>query len=97
MPPQIDKSLWGAIIGELTYNAVEGFANTDVTTNIFFGKTYTPFQNYIKYGQFIHLTIVTCNANELIHACYEENITDYYKVIEKMESLNKKSNENGKT
>lgn len=89
LSPTIDRKLLGKKIGELPFDLVEEFNDSEIRENIFAGKSYNPFQWGIKIGHFICLEKVTCNLNELIHKCYEEDITDYYKVIEVMKSLTK--------
>jgi hypothetical protein len=85
--PNIDRELWGKKIGELSFDTVYGFAKKAIITNIHLGGTYQPFQHGILYGDFVFAEKLTCNANRLIHACYEEEITDYYKVLEKMKQF----------
>jgi len=89
LSPDIDRELWDKKIGELTYNIVENFANKEIITNIYLGREFPPFQRGLRYKDIIILEKVTCNANELIHKCYTENITDFYKIKELMEELNK--------
>lgn len=87
--PNIDRELWDKKIGELPYDTVNNFASKEIMTNLHLGGSYPPFQYGIRYGDFIALKKVDCNSNELIDICYKEKITDYYKVVEKMEELSK--------
>jgi hypothetical protein len=86
----IDRELWGKKIGELPYNTVENFAEKEIMTNLHLGGTYPPFQYGIRYKDFISLEKVTCNSNELINKCYQENIKDYYEVVKIMKELTQK-------
>lgn len=85
--PSIPRDLWGAKIGELPYDAVEQFANTDIMTNIYLGSDYPPFQYGLRYCELNAATKVTCNPNELIHLCHTQKLSDYYKILEVMAEL----------
>ena len=85
--PNVDRDLWDKKVGELPFDIVENFAEKEILTNIHLGGTYPPFQYGIRYKDFINLEKITCNANELIDKCYQEKITDYYKILEVMKEL----------
>jgi hypothetical protein len=87
LSPNIDRELWGKKIAELPFRRVMDFADKEIMTNIHLGGTYTPFQYGIKYKDFISLKKITCDVNELLFHCYKEKITDYYKILEIMETL----------
>lgn len=88
--PNIPHELLGQKIVDMPYKIVEKFANTDSRSCIHFGKTYSPFQYGIYYKDFISTKKVTCKSMDLIVQCYNEDITDYYKVVELMEKLTEK-------
>jgi len=78
-------------IGECTFELVETFANEETHTNIYLGaKQPSPFQWGIRHSDFVDVTPTTCDPMELIIACYENNITDYYEVLKKMKELTEK-------
>ena len=87
--PNIPRELQGAEnIGEKPYDVVERFAESEVHTNIFLGKNAEqPFQWGIRHHEFVSIEPVTCRPMDLIVACYEGDIKDYYKVLEKMKEL----------
>lgn len=87
LAPDVKREYWVEDIGKMTYDEVEAFASEELKTIIHLGKNYPPFQNGILRKDFITLEKVTCPAMELIVKCYQENISDYYKVLEVMKSL----------
>lgn len=87
LSPNVDRELWGKKIGELPYDTVEAFAEKEIMTNVYLGGTHPPFQYGIRHKDFVSIEKVTCNANDLIHKCYQEKITDYFKVLAAMKNL----------
>jgi hypothetical protein len=87
LTPDVKREYWVKDIGKMTYDEVEAFASEELKTIIHLGKNYPPFQYGIRRKDFIALEKVTCPAMELIVKCYQENISDYYKVLEVMKSL----------
>lgn len=89
LAPDVKREYWVEDIGKMTYDEVEAFASEELKTIIHLGKSYSPFQYGIRRKDFITLEKVTCPAMELIVKCYQENISNYYKVLEAMKSLTK--------
>jgi hypothetical protein len=87
LTPDVDREYWVDDLGEMPFNKVESFANEEIKTIIHLGRTYQPFQYGIRRKDFINLEKVTCKPMELVVKCYEENISDYYKIIEAMREL----------
>lgn len=87
--PDIPRDLWGQKIWDMKYKDAKRFADAEIKTIIHLGKSYQPFQYGIHNKDFIALKEVSCSPMDLVVKCYEEDIKDYYKVIELMESLAK--------
>ena len=87
LAPDVSREFWVDDIGTIPFNDVKRFSDEEIRTNINLGKEFSPFQYGITRNSFINLKEVTCKPMELVLKCYKENITDYYKVIEAMESL----------
>ena len=85
--PDVKREYWVKDIGQLPYDDVEVFANEEIKSIIHFGNNYSPFQYGIRRKDFINLKKITCKPMDLVVKCYQENISDYYKVLEVMESL----------
>lgn len=85
--PDVKREYWVEDIGKMTYDEATAFADEELKTIIHLGKNYSPFQYGIRRKEFITLEKVTCPAMELIVKCYQEDISDYYKVLEIMKSL----------
>ena len=85
--PDIPFNIQVKQIGELPYNVVRNLAESYFLANIPLGKRYTPFQRSIPYSSIVFAQEVTCNVMELVVKCYQENITNYVKVVQVMESL----------
>lgn len=87
----VPTELFGKKVNDLPYSEVKKLNDTETPANIYAGKSYTPFQYGVRLGNFISLEEVTCDFNELIHKCYEDNITDYIEVIKLMKSMTAKN------
>lgn len=75
-------------IGQSPFELVEKFAETETHANIYLGRHKSPpFQWGLRHKEFTQVEPVTCNAMELIVACYENDITDYWEVCKKMKEL----------
>lgn len=85
--PDIPRELWGLKIMDMPYKDAKRFMEAEIKTIIHLGKTYQPFQYGIRNKDFISLKEVTCPPMELIVKCYQDDIKDYYKVVELMETL----------
>lgn len=90
--PSIPNELQGCEnIGEKSFDLVEDFAESEFHLNIFLGKRRSPpFQLGLRYEQLVSIEPVTCSPMELIVACYEEDISEYYEVLKKMKELSEK-------
>lgn len=87
LAPDVSREYWVDDIGQMPFNDVKRFSDEELRTIIHIGKEYSPFQYGVSRGSFIALQEITCNPMELVVKCYQEDISDYYKVIEVMESL----------
>ena len=85
--PDVSRDYWIEDIGKMSFDEVAKFADEEIRTIIHLGNNYSPFQYGIRRKDFIDLKEVTCKPMDLIVKCYNENINDYYKVIEAMKSL----------
>ena len=90
LAPDVDREYWVDDIGKLSFDKVEKFSKEEIKSIIHLGNNYSPFQYGIKREDFIELIKITCKPMDLIVKCYQENISDYYKVIEVMKELTEK-------
>ena len=90
LAPDVDRDYWVDDIGKLPFDDVEKFANSEFKTIIHLGKSFAPFQYGIRRKDFIAIEKVTCPPMELVIRCYNDDVKDYYKVLEIMKELTKK-------
>jgi len=86
----VPMEMYDKRVDDLSFGMVEKFVETEITTCLHLGKSYPPFQYGIRPKDIIAVEKVTCDSNELIARCYQENIKDYYKVIEIMKEMTPK-------
>lgn len=87
LSPNVKREYWVEDIGKMTFDEVTAFADEELQTIIHLGNNYAPFQYGIRRKDFIALEKVTCRPMDLIAKCYQEDISDYYKVLEVMKAL----------
>lgn len=86
----IERELYEQKVDDLKYSQVEKLAEKEIVTCIHLGKSYPPFQWGIRVKDLIDVEKITCDSNELINRCYQEDIKDYWKAKEIMVELTKK-------
>ncbi len=87
LAPDVGRKYWVDDIGMLPFNDVVEFAEEEIKSIIHLGKEYSPFQYGIKRKSFIKITKCTCKPMDLVVRCYNEDVRDYYKVLEIMKEL----------
>lgn len=87
--PDVPRELWGKKLQDEPFKIVDSFANQEIKTIIHLGKNYSPFQYGIRNKDFISLEKIECVPMELVVRCWNENETDYYKIVTMMDEMKK--------
>lgn len=74
-------------VGELKYDEVIKFAETDIRSVLHLGSEYGPFQYGIYYKDIVDVAVCTVKSMDLIVHCYNNDIKEYYEVLKAMKHL----------